>query len=62
MGDKANSPWGYPQALGTELSRGDWFLDPAKAFAYHATFPEPFSRTYLFNPYLEDLGLLGETR
>ncbi len=60
--DKANSPWGYPQALGTELSRGDWFLDPAKAFAYHATFPEPFSRTYLFNPYLEDLGLLGETR
>ncbi len=54
--DKANSPWGYPQALGTELSRGDWFLDPAKALAYHATFPEPYSTAYLFNPYLEDLG------
>ena len=28
--------------------------------AYHATFPKPFSRGYLFNPYLADLGLLGE--
>lgn len=56
--DKANSPWGYPQALGTELVRGDWFLDPAKALAYHARFPSPYSRAYLFNPYLGDLGLL----
>lgn len=55
--DKANSPWGYSQALGTELSRGDWFLDPAKALAYHARFPAPYSRVYLFNPYLADLGL-----
>ena len=56
--DKANTPWGYPQALGDELSRGDWFLDPAAAFAYHATFTGPFSRVYIFNPYLADLGLM----
>lgn len=56
--DKANSPWGYPQALGTELSRGDWFIDPAKALAYHARSPNPFSPRYLYNPYLADLGLL----
>lgn len=57
--DKANSPWGYPQATGDELSRGDWFLDPAVALAYHATFPTPFSFIYLYNPYLADLGLSG---
>jgi len=53
--DKANSPWGYPQALGDELSRGDWFLDPAKTLAYHAHFPEPFSMIYIYNPYLTDI-------
>ncbi len=57
--DKANTPWGYPQALGNRLSRGDWFLDPAAALSYHATFPKPFSHNYLFNPYLADLGLSG---
>lgn len=57
--DKANSPWGYPQALGTELARGDWFLDPARALAYHAHFPAPYSLVYLFNPYLRDLRLLS---
>jgi len=55
--DKANTPWGYDQATGDALSRGDWFLDPAKALAYHATFDDPFSQTYLHNPYLVDLGL-----
>ena len=58
--DRANPPWGYDQGIGDELSRGDWFLDPARALAYHAAFPEPFSRVYLFNPYLADLGLLEE--
>ena len=55
--DKANTPWGYNQAIGTQLARGDWFLDPAKALAYHATFTSEFSRTYLRNQYLADLGL-----
>jgi len=55
--DKANTPWGYNQAIGTELIRGDWFLDPAKALAYHAAFIGEFSRTYLRNQYLGDLGL-----
>jgi len=56
--DRANAPWGYAQEIGDELARGDWFLDPARALAYHADFPPPFSQTYLFNPYLADLGLL----
>jgi hypothetical protein len=55
--DKANTPWGYDQATGDTLLRGDWFLDPAKALLYHATFEGEFSTTYLHNPYLDDLGL-----
>lgn len=58
--DRANPPWGYNQGIGDELSRGDWFLDPARALAYHASFPAPFSRVYVFNPYLVDLDLLGD--
>ena len=58
--DSANTPWGYNQATGSFLSRGDWFLDPAKALAYHATFSGDFSQEYVYNPYLADLGLLGE--
>jgi hypothetical protein len=58
--DKANTPWGYNQETGDTLSRGDWFLDPAKALAYHASFEGDFSRTYLYNPYLTDLGLMKE--
>lgn len=56
--DKANTPWGYDQATGHQLYRGDWFLDPARALAYHATFPSPYSNDYLFNTYLADLGLV----
>jgi len=59
--DKANTPWGYDQARGRKLHRGDWFLDPAKALAFHATLPEPFSRRYVSNPYLADLNLLSDT-
>ena len=52
--DKANTPWGYNQATGNVLSRGDWFLDPAKALAYHAGFSGDFSVEYVYNPYLTD--------
>ncbi len=57
--DKANTPWGYAQARDFKLHVGDWFLDPAKAMSFHATFPQPFSHRYLFNPYLADLRLLS---
>ena len=57
--DKANTPWGYDQATGFKLHRGDWFLDPAKAMGFHAHYPEPFSRRYVSNPYLQDLNLLS---
>ncbi|MCJ7622614.1 MAG: hypothetical protein MUO76_03855 [Anaerolineaceae bacterium] len=53
--DRANTPWGYNQAIGDILDRGDWFLDPAKALAYHASFDGDFSGEYLYNPYLADL-------
>ena len=57
--DRANTPsWGYNQEIGDTLSRGDWFLDPAKALSYHASFEGEFSQTYLNNPYLDDLGAL----
>ncbi len=56
--DRANTPWGYNQATGDTLSRGDWFLDPAKALAYHAHFEGEFSHEYINNPYLADLGAL----
>jgi len=58
--DRANTPWGYNQATGDTLSRGDWFLDPAKALTYHAHFDGDFSLEYVYNPYLADLGLMGE--
>lgn len=57
--DRANTPWGYTQANDDVLLRGDWFLDPAKALAYHARFADEFSTTYVHNPYLADLGLLN---
>jgi hypothetical protein len=58
--DKANTPWGYDQALGDKLVRGDWFLDPAKALAYHATFPGTYSTRYVLNPYLLELEELSQ--
>jgi hypothetical protein len=40
------------------LSRGDWFLDPARALAFHATLKDQLSTRYVHNPFLVDLGLL----
>ncbi len=53
--DSANTPWGYKQAIGATLSRGDWFLDPARAVAFHASFEGDFSLEYVYNPFLNDL-------
>ena len=53
--DKANPPWGYDQEIGEALSRGDFFLDPAKAFGYFASLKGDLSRRYIFNPFLADL-------
>jgi hypothetical protein len=55
--DKANAPWGYNQEIGEALLRGDFFLDPARALAYFATLEGGLSRTYVYNPFLADLGL-----
>jgi hypothetical protein len=55
--DKANPPWAYNQEIGNVLLRGDFFLDPAKALAYFATLQGELSRTYVYNPFLVDLGL-----
>jgi len=53
--DKANSPWGYNQEIGLALTRGDFLLDPAKAFAHFATIEGELSQNYLYNPFLDDL-------
>jgi len=58
--DITNTPWGYYQTTGEVLSRGDWFLDPAKALVYHANFSDDFSLEYVYNPYLTEMGLMGE--
>ena len=58
--DRANTPWGYNQATGETLLRGDWLLDPAKALTYHAHFEGEFSTTYIYNPYLADLELISQ--
>jgi hypothetical protein len=58
--DRANTPWGYYQTTGEVLSQGDWFLDPASALIFHASFSAEFSLKYLSNPFLVDLGLLPE--
>ncbi len=58
--DRANTPWGYYQTTGEVLSQGDWFLDPASALIFHASFSAEFSLNYLYNPFLVDLGLLPE--
>jgi len=55
--DKANPPWAYDQDIGETLLRGDFFLDPARALAYFATVEGDLSHTYLYNPFLADLGL-----
>lgn len=55
--DRANPPWAYNQEIGDALLRGDFFLDPAKALAYFATLQGELSRTYVYNPFLADLGL-----
>ena len=55
--DKANPPWAYDQEIGEVLRRGDFFLDPARAVSTFATVEGAWSRTYLSNPYLADLGL-----
>lgn len=58
--DRANTPWGYYQTTGEVLSQGDWFLDPASALIFHASFSTEFSLKYLYNPFLVDLGLFPE--
>ena len=53
--DKANPPWGYDQETNhTPLQRGDFFLDPARAYAAFAREPDSISQIYLFNPFMKD--------
>lgn len=51
--DKANAPWGYNQEIGDVLHRGDFFLDPARAFRVFASIKGELSTVYISNPYLE---------
>lgn len=53
--DKANTPWGYDQATGKDVVRGDWFFDPAKAILFHTGNINNFSLDYIYNPFLKNL-------
>lgn len=57
--DSANTPWGYGQALGDALAKGDWLFDPAKAILFHAGDIPDFSTEYVSNVYLDEIARLG---
>lgn len=51
---KANAPWGWTDEH-SEVPRGTLFLDPARLLAHHYEVPGPHFRTYLVNPYMDDI-------
>jgi len=53
--DAANPPWGWndTNGIGSFDRAGDFFFDPAWLVNEHFYMPEPFSLTYVYNPYLE---------
>ncbi len=53
--DAANTPWGYDQATGDGVVRGDWFFDPARAVLYHSGPIGDFETGYTLNPYPAEL-------
>lgn len=55
--DSAGWPWGQDEKADGNVARGDWFFDPAHAVSTHFRFRAPFSRFYVWNPYLGDLGI-----
>ena len=60
--DSANTPWGYNQATGGDIVRGDWFFDPAAAVLYHAGPLDDFSLEYVSNPYLADIAAMAQEK
>ena len=50
--DAANPPWGWDDDDFGD-NTGDFFFDPAYLVNEHFYMPEPFSLTYVYNPYLE---------
>ncbi len=56
--DSANTPWGYGQATGGDVVRGDWFFDPAKAILYHAGPIADFDTEYVSNVYLDEIAAM----
>ena len=53
--NKAKPFWGWHDIRTRKqgiVATGQWGLDPAYAVSRNLTFPQPFSTTYTFNPYL----------
>jgi hypothetical protein len=50
--DKANPPWAWDDPDDGPVYRGDLFFRPAETVLTHFKVPLPFSKTYLFNPFL----------
>ena len=45
-------PWVWDDIDDEDVAAGEWFLNPAKAVGSHIAFPAPYSRQYVYNPYL----------
>ncbi len=50
--DKANPPWAWDDPDDGPVYRGDFFFRPAETVLTHFKVPLPFSKQYLFHPFL----------
>lgn len=50
----ANAPWGWDDSDDGDVGRGDIAIDPVRLVTRYFRIPEPVSRDYTFNPYLDE--------
>jgi hypothetical protein len=55
----ANAPWGWDDGDDGPVRRGDIAIDPARLVTHYFRIPEPVSRSYTYNPYLQPLKLVA---
>ena len=53
--DAANPPWAWDDPADGPVYRGDFFFRPAHAMDQHVSMPDPISKVYLVNPFLDEL-------
>jgi hypothetical protein len=58
----ANAPWGWDDGDDGAVRRGDIAMDPVKLVSHYFRIPEPVSRSYTYNPYLQSLRPVAQAR